>query len=151
MSEAVILRQGARVVHDSRWPRILMVWLSHLRRWKRLGQRYTVEWHGGPVNDCDKAFRHVARTAGLPRVTPHIMRHTCGTWLAQSGAPLWQSAGFLGMTVQQFEETYGHHHPDYMAEARAALDRPPKLRQRMAATEREQTSSNVMKIADRLR
>jgi integrase len=128
-----------------------MVWLSHLRRWKRLGQRYTVEWHGGPVNDCDKAFRHVARTAGLPRVTPRIMRHTCGTWLAQSGAPLWQSAGFLGMTVQQFEETYGHHHPDYMAEARAALDRPPKLRQRMAATEREQTSSNVMKIADRLR
>ena len=89
--------------------------------------------------------------APLAFLGSRIMRHTCGTWLAQSGAPLWQSAGFLGMTVQQFEETYGHHHPDYMAEARAALDRPPKLRQRMAATEREQTSSNVMKIADRLR
>jgi hypothetical protein len=55
------------------------------------------------------------------------------------------------MTVQQFEETYGHHHVDYMGEARAALDRPPQLRHRMNATKREQTSSNVTKIADRLR
>jgi integrase len=125
--------------------------LAHLRRWKRLGQRFAVEWYGEPVHDCDKAFRNVARAAGLPKVTPHVMRHTCGTWLAQSGAPLWQSAGFLGMTVQQFEETYGHHHVDYMGEVRAALDRPPQLRHRMNATKREQTSSNVTKIADRLR
>jgi integrase len=125
--------------------------LAHLRRWKRLGQTFVMEWHGEPVHDCDKAFRHVARAAGLGWVTPHIMRHTCGTWLAQSGVPVWQSAGFLGMTVQQFEETYGHHHPDYMGEARAALDRPPMLRQRMTATERERTPSNVTKIADRLR
>jgi integrase len=81
--------------------------LAHLRRWKRLGQHYAVEWHGEPVHDCDKAFRNVARTAELPWVTPHIMRHTCGTWLAQSGAPIWQSAGFLGMTVRQFEAAQG--------------------------------------------
>jgi integrase len=144
--------QGARETKKRRPPvPIPYRLLAHLRRWKRLGQRYAVEWHGEPVNDCDKAFRNVARAAGLPWVTPHIMRHTCGTWLAQSGTPLWQSAGFLGMTVQQFEETYGHHHPDYMGEARAALDRPPMLRQRMPATERERTPSNVTKIADRLR
>jgi integrase len=125
--------------------------LAHLRRWKRLGQRFAVEWNGEPVHDCDKAFRNVARAAGLPDVTPHVMRHTCGTWLAQSGAPLWQSAGFLGMTVQQFEDTYGHHHPDYMRQAREALDRSPQARHSMAATERERTSSNVTKIADRSR
>jgi integrase len=125
--------------------------LAHLRRWSRLGQRFAVEWNGQPVHDCDKAFRNVALAAGLPDVTPHVMRHTCGTWLAQSGAPIWQSAGFLGMTVQQFEATYGHHHPDYMREACAALDRPPQLRHRIPATKREQTLSNVTKILNHSR
>lgn len=88
--------------------------LAHLRRWKRRGQTFTVEWNGRAVKDCDKAFRHVAEAAGLPDVTPHIIRHTCATWLAQSGAPTWESAGFLGMTEKQSEETYGHHHPDHL-------------------------------------
>jgi integrase len=122
--------------------------LAHLRRWRRLGQSYAVEWHGDPVHDCDKAFRNVARAAGLPWVTPHIMRHTCGTWLAQSGVPIWESAGFLGMTVKQFEETYGHHHPDYLSNARAALDGAPMLRQSINTTKRERTPQNVTKIAD---
>jgi integrase len=144
--------QGARETKKRRPPvPIPHRLLAHLRRWKRLGQRYAVEWHGEAVHDCDRAFRNVARAAGLRHVTPHVMRHTCGTWLAQSGSPLWQSAGFLGMTVQQFEQTYGHHHPDYMGEARAALDRRPQLGHSMSATKRERTSSNVMKIADRLR
>jgi integrase len=143
---------GARETKKRRPPvPIPLRLLAHLRRWKRLGQRYAVEWRGEPVHDCDKAFRNVARAAGFPKVTPHVMRHTCGTWLAQSGAPLWQLAGFLGMTVKQFEETYGHHHPDYMAEARAALDRAPQLRHSMNATKHERTLSNVTKITDRLR
>jgi hypothetical protein len=54
-------------------------------------------------------------------VTPHILRHTCATWLMQGGVNLWDAAGFLGMTVQQLEATYGHHHPDYQQEAITAL------------------------------
>ena len=62
------------------------------------------------------------RAAGLGReVTPHILRHTCATWLMQRGVSLWDASGFLGMTVQQLEEGYGHHHPDYQDEAVAAL------------------------------
>jgi integrase len=40
-------------------------------------------------------------------VTPHILRHTCTTWLMQKGVNLWDAAGFLGMTVQQLEQGYG--------------------------------------------
>ena len=39
----------------------------------------------------------------------------------QQGIDRWQVAGFLGMTVEQLEQTYGHHHPDYQEEAVAAL------------------------------
>ena len=39
----------------------------------------------------------------------------------QKGVDLWAAAGFPGMTVQQLEQSYGHHHPDYQQQAVAAL------------------------------
>lgn len=54
-------------------------------------------------------------------ITPHTLRHTCGTWMAQAGVPLWEIAGFLGHTVQRTTELYAHHHPDYMEKAREAF------------------------------
>ena len=60
--------------------------------------------------------------AGLwGKVTPHTLRHTAATWLMQRGVPMWQAAGYLGMSVQMIERTYGHHHPDYMRGAAQAI------------------------------
>jgi integrase len=125
--------------------------LGHLLRWKRCGQRFAVEWNGAPVKDCDKAFRNVAESVGLCDVTPHILRHTAATWQMQLGTDPGQAAEYLGMTLKTLLDNYWHHHPDYLSAPRDAFDRPPKLRQRMPATEREQTQSNVLKIADRSR
>ena len=123
--------------------------LAHLRRWKRLGQTHAVEWNGRAVKDCDKAFRNVALDARLPDVTPHILRHTAATWLMQLGAPKGETAEYLGMSEKQLEDVYGHHHPDYLLGPRQAFDRPPQARHKKQRTERGQTPSNVMKIADR--
>ena len=125
--------------------------LAHLRRWHRLGQRSPVEWNRRPVKDVDKAFRNVANAAGLADVTPHILRHTAATWLMQLGTDKWEAAEYLGMTAEQLDKTYGHHHPDHLRGPRESFDRPPQLRHRKPATEREQTSSNVTKIANHLR
>ena len=54
-------------------------------------------------------------------MTPHVLRHTCATWLMQQGVTLWDAAGFLGMTAQQLEQGYGHHHPEYQEQAVGAL------------------------------
>jgi integrase len=125
--------------------------LAHLRRWKCAGQRFAVEWNGKPVKDCDKAFRANAYAAGLPEVTPHVLRHTAATWLMQLRTPKWDAAGYLGMTVEQLDRVYGHHHPDHLQAARDAFDRPPQHRHRLTLTEREQTQSNVTKIANRFK
>jgi integrase len=101
-------------------PRLLV----HLRRWERLGfaRKAVVEWNGKAVASVRKGFEAAVRAAGLGAdVTPHILRHTCATWLMQKGVNPWDAAGFLGMTVQQLEQGYGHHHPDYQEEAVAAL------------------------------
>ena len=99
--------------------------LTHVRRWQMLGQRFCVEWNGARVHDVDKAFRRNALEAGFSDVTPHTLRHTAATWLMQGGADLWEAAGFLGMSVEQLERTYGHHHPDHLRGARDTLDRRP--------------------------
>jgi integrase len=89
--------------------------LAHLRRWERLrlSKRAVVEWNGKPVESMRKGFEAAVRAAGLgPDVTPHTPRHTAAIWLTQMGVDLWQAASFLGMTVQQLERGYDHHHPD---------------------------------------
>jgi integrase len=93
-------------------------------------------------------IRTVVKDAGLGAdVTHHVLRHTAATWLMQAGTDRWEAAGFLGMSVETLMGRYGHHHPDYLSEARGAFSRH-RIRHRIEATEREQKASNVTKIAD---
>ena len=43
----------------------------------------------------------------------------------QNGAPVWEAAGFLGMSEKTLRETYGHHHTDFMRGAVDAVGRKP--------------------------
>jgi integrase len=99
--------------------------LTHLRRWQRLrlSTQFAVECTGHPVKWINYGFGAVRAAAGLSDVTPHTLRHTCATWLAQRGVPVWEAAGYLGMTAETFERVYGHHHPDHQAQAVAAFGR----------------------------
>lgn len=122
--------------------------LAHIRRWTRspleiktknrgksrnigrmIAQDFVVEWNGKPVTSIKKAFRHARKAAKLGEdVTPHVFRHTAATWLMQQGADVWSAAGFLGMTVDMLIETYGHHHPDYQADAAEAITSKARTR-----------------------
>jgi hypothetical protein len=42
-------------------------------------------------------------------------------WLMQRGVPIWEAVGFLGMSPEVPQQTYGHHHPDYLHGAAAAI------------------------------
>ena len=110
--------------------------LAHMRRWARKGiiANHFVEWNGMPVKSVKNAFARAVKIAELDltegNVTPHTLRHTAATWLMQRGADPWQAAGFLGMSIRVLLDTYGHHHPDYMKEAAAAITskgRPPSV------------------------
>jgi hypothetical protein len=39
----------------------------------------------------------------------------------QRGVPMWDAAGYLGMSRETLERVYGHHHPDYLKAAMEAL------------------------------
>lgn len=69
------------------------------------------------------SFGSACSRAGLSSVSPHTLRHTCGTWMAQRGVPMHEIAGWLGHTTGRTTELYAHHHPDFMENARRAADR----------------------------
>jgi integrase len=122
--------------------------LAHLRRWKRRGQHFAVEWNGEPVKAIEKAFANAVADADLGKgVTPHTLRHTAATWLMQEGVDLWEAAGYLGMTVEMLSQRYGHHHPDHLSGAKNAFSRQ-RVRQKNHGNKHEQTSSSVIKTID---
>src|ERR1700738_2785694 len=63
---------------------------------------------------------HPSRRLGED-VVRHSLRHTAATWQMQAGTDLWEAAGWLGMTVEQLEQNYGHHHPDFQEDAAEAF------------------------------
>ncbi len=90
-------------------------------------QSHFVEWRGKPVSSVKTAFNRAVKefrvSTANGNVTPHTLRHTAATWLMQQGVDIWQASGFLGMSPQVLINTYGHHHPDYMGQAAAAISR----------------------------
>lgn len=76
---------------------------------------------GRPIIDIGDSkygsFGSACRRAGLTGVSPHTLRHTCGTWLAQRGVSLFSISGWLGHTDSRTTMLYAHHHPDFLAEA----------------------------------
>ncbi|MBP2292994.1 hypothetical protein [Azospirillum rugosum] len=102
---------------------------------RKITRQYVVECDGQPVGDVKEGFSTIAVDAGLyepiagkdadgnptavkkPTIHPHTLRHTCVTWLLWDGLDFWKVGGFVGMSPDTVRDVYGHHHPDYMAEA----------------------------------
>lgn len=84
--------------------------------------KFVIEYHGRRVTHINTGFRGLATRADLPGVTPHILRHTAATWMAQKGVAFERIAAYLGNSAAIVAKVYVHHTPDYMTEALRALD-----------------------------
>ena len=54
-------------------------------------------------------IHRIAQKAGVPHVSPHVLRHTAATHMARRGVPLFLIAKVLGNSVQVVEKTYARH------------------------------------------
>ena len=71
--------------------------------------------HGGAIRT---AFAGAVSRAGLGSdVTPHVLRHTWGTWAAQAGISMFDIGGVMGDDPKTVSKTYAHHNPDYLRSA----------------------------------
>jgi integrase len=86
------------------------------------GSGTVIEFQGKSVGDIKKSFASACKTADLKDVTPHTLRHTAITWLVQKGVSLWEVSGYVGVSTDTIERVYGHHAPDYLENARKAME-----------------------------
>lgn len=82
---------------------------------------FVIEYGGKAVSSVKNGFGKAAGRAKLDDVTPHTLRHTAATWMAQRGVALWEIAGMLGNSVRMVETVYAKHHPDFQSKATAAI------------------------------
>ncbi|WFS01627.1 tyrosine-type recombinase/integrase [Rhizobium tumorigenes] len=137
IEKGVIYRKadGERVAHNKRKtpvkvPPRLMRFLRYWRaadtktdeQGREVRLRYAVHFRGEKIVKPHKAFRTIRAAAGFSDdVTPHVLRHTRATWLAQAGIDAHEAAASLGLTVEEFERTYSHTSPDFQQAAANAF------------------------------
>lgn len=105
-----------------------------------------VEYAGRAVKSVKKGFRDACVRAKIERVTPHILRHTAATWMAQRRVPLWEIAGMLGNSVRMVEKVYAKHHPDFQ---QAAVDAVTDALRSAPSVQGEPVSGNVPRTVAR--
>lgn len=63
-----------------------------------------------------KGFRVASKRAGFTDVTPHTLRHTCASWMAQRGEKMIDASIYLNMTMQTLSKVYAHHDNKHITE-----------------------------------
>ncbi|MGR9311366.1 tyrosine-type recombinase/integrase [Rhizobium leguminosarum] len=84
--------------------------LNHLRIWRKHSVLGPIEYNGEMIAKLKTGFNNARNRAGLGRdVVPHVLRHTCATWLLNADETIWDVAGYLGTSEKVIRDTYGHH------------------------------------------
>jgi integrase len=86
---------------------------------------HVIEWSGHRVGNIKESFRAAAAKAGLPWISPHVLRHSAASWMAESGVPMQEIAQYLGHSDSRItERVYARMSPLYLAGAAKALELP---------------------------
>lgn len=84
---------------------------------------YVIEWQGSKLRWASTGLSSAAEKAGLKHVTPHVLRHTAGTWMAEGGIPLEAISQYLGHSSTKItEKIYARFTPGYMKKQAEVLE-----------------------------
>jgi integrase len=151
LDNGVLHRRGSRTrISNKRQPpaRIHTRLLPHLRRWRQMdtakGFAHVIRYQGEAVKKLRRSWSTVSRLAAKLTAEreskrsgtkvaarnvqdgPHIMRHSCCTWLMAAGVDVYEVSGYTGVSVEVLLEVYGHHHPNFQSNAATATGKRAK-------------------------
>lgn len=83
---------------------------------------YVIEWNGKPVKSVRRAMQAAVAAAGIPKATPHDLRHTAAVHMAEAGVPMEEISQYLGhSSVEVTRKIYARYSPDYLKKAASVL------------------------------
>lgn len=84
---------------------------------------YVIEWGGKQVGSIKTGFARAVTRAGLEGVTPHVLRHSAATWMAEDGVSMEEIAQYLGhRDVATTRRIYARFTPDHLRRAAESLE-----------------------------
>lgn len=84
---------------------------------------FVVEWAGNQVKSIKKGLKAAATSAGLPEVSPHVLRHSAAVWLAEDGHSMSEISQFLGHSNTRItERVYARYSPDHLRSLASSLE-----------------------------
>lgn len=84
---------------------------------------FVVEYAGRQVSTIKRGFAKAVADAGLEDVTPHVLRHTAASRMAEAGVPMTEIAAVLGHSDSRTtERIYARLSPGHLRSAVDALD-----------------------------
>lgn len=97
--------------------------LTALRNARQFAETdYVIEYMGKPIKNIRRTFMEAAETAGLPWVTPHILKHSVISWLAEDGCSVDQISDLTATHRNTVLRVYRKFNPDYLKKVVDFLD-----------------------------
>ncbi|MFB0492006.1 integrase [Methylobacterium sp. OAE515] len=88
----------------------------------RRGDR-VITWAGEPVASVRTALGKAVKRAGLPKVTPHMLRHSAAVWMAEDGVRMEEIAAYLGHADAIItQRVYARFSPAHLRKAAGSLE-----------------------------
>ncbi|WP_342643487.1 tyrosine-type recombinase/integrase [Rhodoligotrophos ferricapiens] len=89
----------------------------------RTNDIYVIEWAGKPIESVKKGLAAAAVKAGLPKVSPHMLRHTAAVHMVEAGRSMEEVAQYLGHNdVEVTRKVYARFSPNHLREAASVLE-----------------------------
>jgi integrase len=82
-----------------------------------------IEYGGEPIASVRTALGKAVKRAGLPKVTPHMLRHSSACWMAEDGVPMGEIAAYLGHSDDTItQRVYAKFSPEHLRRASRSLE-----------------------------
>jgi len=83
---------------------------------------HVIEYMGSPIGDIKKAFAIAAKDAGVPWATPHTLKHSVISWLAEDKFSIDQISDLTATNPDTVRRIYRKFSPDYLEDMATSLD-----------------------------
>lgn len=84
---------------------------------------YVIEYMGRPIKNIRRAFNEAAEKAGISWATPHTLKHSVISWLAEDNISVDQISDMTATHHNTVRRIYRKFSPDYLENVAASLEK----------------------------
>ncbi len=136
---------------------------------------HVIEFRGKPVMDVKKAFMRTCKKAAstlreramrtqnkhkrdsliasaekLDKTTPHTLRHTSASWMAQKGVEMSVISKYLGHSVSKTTEIYMHFNPSHLRSGSEAISNSMEKEYVESHETKEPSKDNIVYLMENM-